>query len=82
MWWCSIRLRPIEYYPITARYYPKYKSYYLRTRYSTGIVEELEDYLFAYADYGRNEYEAKKIIDEFKEQQLKENVKTIAVNGY
>lgn len=72
----------IEYYPITGRYYPKYKSYYLKTHYSTGIVEKIEDYLFSYAEYGRNEDEAKKLIEKFKEQWLKENVKTIAVNGY
>jgi hypothetical protein len=72
----------IEYYPITDRYYPKYKSYYLQTRHSTGIVEKIEDYLFSFAEYGKNEDEAKKLIERFKEQWLKENVKTIAVNSY
>lgn len=30
----------IEYYPITDRYYPKYKNYYLSTDYNTGIVQK------------------------------------------
>ena len=72
----------IEYYPITDRYYPKYKNYYLKTNYSTGIVEKKEAFLFSYAGYGRNEDEAKKLIEKFKEQWLKENVETIAVIGY
>ncbi len=72
----------IEYYPITDRYYPKYKSFYLKTNYSTGIIEKKVDYLFSYAEYGRNEQEAKSLIEKFKEQYLKENVKTIAVNDH
>lgn len=72
----------IEYYPITDRYYPKYKSFYLKTGYNTGIVEVKEPYLFAYAEYGSDEIEAMKIIERFKEQRLKENVKTIPVNDY
>jgi len=70
----------IEYYPLTDRYYPKYGKYYLRTRYNTGIVEQLEDYLFSCAEYGSTEEEANKLIELFKEQRLKENVKIIAVS--
>lgn len=67
----------IEYYPITNRYYPKYKKYYLRTNCNTGIIEQKESYLFAYADYGRDEDEAISIMQKFEEQQLKKNVETI-----
>ena len=69
----------IEYYPLTNRYYPKYDNYYLKTNWQTGIVETKEDYLFVYAGYGNTEEEAKKLIELFKEQQLKENVKTISL---
>lgn len=67
----------IEYYPLTGRYYPKYKDYYLKTHSFTGIVEKKEDYLFVFADYGDTEQQADKIIEKFKEQYLKENVQTI-----
>lgn len=67
----------VEFYPLTNRYYPKYKDYYLKTCWSTGIVETREGYLFAYADYGTTEEEADDIIRRFKEQWLKENVRTI-----
>ena len=70
----------IEYYPETGRYYPKYGDNYLDTRYMTGITEEVEDYLFAFADYSTTEKGAKRIIELFKEQQLKENVRTILVD--
>lgn len=67
----------IEFYPITNRYYPKYKKKYLRKSYSTGIVESIDEFLFPYADHGKSEEEAYRIINLFKEQQLKENVITI-----
>lgn len=67
----------IEFYPLTKRYYPKYRGDYLKKRYITGIVETLEPYLFSYADYGDTEEQADRIITEFKEQCLKENVVTI-----
>lgn len=67
----------VEFYPLTNRYYPKYKNYYMGTRWATGIVELKEDYLFSFADYGNTEAEADKLIAKFKEQQLKENVRTI-----
>ncbi|MDD4996467.1 MAG: hypothetical protein PHW15_03310 [Patescibacteria group bacterium] len=72
----------IEYYPLTDRYYPKYEKYYLKTNENTGIVEKKEDYLFSFADYGKTEEEANKLIELFKEQWLKKNVKTIKVNGF
>lgn len=64
----------VEFYPLTDRYYPKYKSFYLKTNYMTGIVEAMEPYLFMYAEYGKTEAEAEKIIERFKEHYLKENV--------
>ena len=67
----------VEFYPLTNRYYPKYKNYYLKKQWTTGIIEKLEAFLFTYADYGATEEEANKIIELFKEQQLKENVITI-----
>lgn len=67
----------LEYYPITDRYYPKYKNYYLKTNYYTGIVETKEYYLFPYAEYSKTKHGAEEIIEKFKEQILKENVKTI-----
>lgn len=67
----------IEYYPITKRYYPKYRDYYLQVNTSTGIVEKMEPYLFTWADHGETEKEAYKLITMFKEQRLKENVITI-----
>jgi len=71
----------IEYYPITDRYYPKYKNYYLKTFSCTGVVEKKEDFLFAYAEYFKSKDEAKKLIEKFKEQYLKKNVETITVNN-
>ena len=70
----------IEYYPKTRRYYPKYGDNYLKTRYMTGITEKVEDYLFVFADYSTTEEGAKRKIELFKEQQLKENVRTILVD--
>jgi hypothetical protein len=67
----------VEFYPLTNRYYPKWKSYYMITRSNTGITELIGDHLFAYAQYGDTEKDADEIIARFKEQQLKENVKTI-----
>ncbi len=71
----------IEYYPLTSRYYPKYGKYYLQKDFRTGIVDLNEAFLFSYADYGRTEQEADEIIELFKEQQLKENVKTLPVKN-
>lgn len=67
----------IEFYPLTNRYYPKYKDYYLKKVGNTGIIEPIEEYLFTFAKWGRTEKEADKIIEMFKEQRLKKNVVTI-----
>lgn len=67
----------IEHYPITNRYYPKYKNFYLQRDYKTGIVFKKEEYLFAFADNFKTEKDCYQIIELFKEQQLKENIKTI-----
>ena len=68
----------IEHYPITKRYYPKYNDYYyLKVNELTGIIEKKDAYFFSHADYGETEEEAKELIEKFKEQQLKVNVKKI-----
>ena len=67
----------VEHYPITGRFYPTYKGRYLQRSHITGIFESLDPFLFIYADYGRTEVQAWKIIQEFTEQQLKENVRVI-----
>lgn len=67
----------IEHYPLTNKYFPKYKNYYLQKHYLTGIVEAKEPFLFQYADSFRTEEGCYKLIELFKEQQLKENVETI-----
>lgn len=67
----------VEFYPLTKRYYPKYKNYYMMRNWQTGIIEPRESFLFVYADYSSTEEGAEKLIAEFKEQQLKENVRTI-----
>lgn len=67
----------IEYYPLTERYYPKYKSYYLYLSTVTGIIEKKEPFLFAFASYGKTQEEAEKFIVLFKEQRLKEGVVVI-----
>ena len=71
----------IEHYPLTGRYYPRYGNYYLNTNYSTGIIELTEYDLFVYADYSKTEKGAIEIINLFKEQYLKANVKTIPFNN-
>lgn len=67
----------IEFYPKTKRYYPNYGRNYLCTNNRTGIIEEKENYLFAFCDHSETEEGAKYIIELFKEQRLKENVITI-----
>lgn len=67
----------IEYYPATNAYYPKYKNWYLKKSIFTGIVELKEPFLFGYADSFSTEAQADRLIELFKEQQLKENVKVI-----
>lgn len=64
----------VEFYPLTKRYYPKYKRFYLSIDGPTGIIEKLESYLFPYADWGETEDDADKIIALFKEQWMNENV--------
>ena len=64
----------IEYYPLTNRYYPKHKQNYIKRNYLTGIYETMKPFLFSFADYGKTEEEALKIIKLFSEQYLKKNV--------
>ncbi len=70
----------LEYYPITNRYYPKYKQFYLLTDPNTGIINTKESCLFTFVDFATTREKAESIIDLFKEQQLKHNVKTIYLN--
>jgi hypothetical protein len=71
----------IDYYPESGRYYPMYNGGFLKKHYDTGIVDvRYEDWYIIYADYGPTERGAMKYITLYKEQQLKENVKRIAVD--
>lgn len=70
----------IEHYPITKRYYPKYKGSYLQLSKSTGITTLIEPFLFAYADHGETVEEAKKIIELYKEQWNKVGVVNIPLD--
>jgi len=67
----------VEHYPLTGRYYAKYKGDYLRKNKSTGIIELLEDYLFPYSNHFNSEEGAWELIELFKEHKLKVNVRTI-----
>ena len=67
----------IEYYPITKKYFPKYNGMYMNTFWVTGIIRE-ESFMVV-ADSFKTEAAALEHIEKFKEQQLKENVKTIPV---
>lgn len=67
----------VEFYPITKRYYPKYKEYYMRRNNYTGIIEPKGEHMFVWADYSETLEGAESLIEEFKEQQLKENVTVI-----
>lgn len=62
----------IEYYPLTGRYYPLYKGYYLRQDNPTGIVRT-ETALF-FATECNSEAGAKRIIDCYYEQRFKKAV--------
>ncbi len=62
----------IEYYPLTKRYYPKYKNSYIYRNSSTGIMETSS--FMAYSEYAYSEKDVDEIIKLFKEQYLKENV--------
>ena len=67
----------IEHYPESRKFYPKYKDLYLKTKYSTGIVQtENEMY---YAQSTTDEIGALRLIELYKEQKFKKNVATIKV---
>jgi hypothetical protein len=67
----------VEHYPETDRYYPTYRGHYIQRDYQTGIYELVKPFLFAYADCSMTEAGAWRIIDLFKEQRLKENVRIL-----
>lgn len=69
----------IEHYPITGRFYPKYRGDYIQRNSDTGIYGLLGEHLFAFADYGTTEQNAQEIIRMFKEQRLKDGVIKIKV---
>ena len=66
----------IEYYPQTNKYFPKYGDKYLERIYPTGIVTTQKLHLIEYAKSFDTKEAAERFIELFKEQQLKENVKT------
>lgn len=63
----------IEHYPMTNRYYPKYDDYFLYKDPDTGLYR-MSGYM-PYSEYSETLEGAKKIIDEYKELQLKEGIK-------
>jgi hypothetical protein len=69
----------IEHYPLTERYYPKYKSYYMCKEGSTGIISHKGEHMFPFALYSPTQEGAISIIERFKEQQLKNNINIINV---
>jgi len=75
----EIALFSIEHYPLSNKYYPKYKKGYINRNYSTGILGIKDSFEWASVLYFSDEESARKIIEEFKEQEFKETVKTIKV---
>lgn len=69
----------IEFYPLTKRYYPKYKNEYLKKEHATGIISAKETYLFEYCDYFSTEQDAKEFIELAKEHMFKKNVHKIVL---
>jgi hypothetical protein len=69
----------IEHYPLTKRYYPKYKDKYLIKEYTTGIIKSQDDYLFKYSDHFDTEQKARNFIELAKEHIFKKNVHKIIV---
>lgn len=67
----------VEHYPLTGRFYPKYKNKYLIDHYDTGIISITGDHMFPFTLYGETENGADLIIERFKEHQLKETVRVI-----
>ena len=67
----------IEYYPLTGKHFPKYGENYLSKYEITGIVEVKKPYLFPYVTSFRKMESALALINLYKEQRLKENVKII-----
>jgi len=65
----------IEHYPLSNRYYPKYKDNYLQKKSSTGVIGVAS--FFEYSDHFTNEQDARSYIEKAKEHMLKTNVVTI-----
>jgi hypothetical protein len=69
----------IEHYPLTNRYYPRYKGFYLKRDYHTGIIEKMDPYLFAYSNNFSTERDARNFIELAKEHMIKVNVTKITI---
>lgn len=67
----------IEFYPLTNKYFPKYLDYFLYKDSTTGIVDTTTLMVITYSF--NSEDKAKELINLFKEQSLKENIKIINV---
>ena len=67
----------IEHYPESRKFYPRYKNFYLKKEYSTGIVKTVDEMRWGQASI--SEISALRIIELFKEQKFKKNVTTIKV---
>ena len=67
----------VEHYPETGRFYPTYRGSYIKRCHDTGIYEFKQPFLFMYADFGKSESDAWKIVDLVREQRLKQNVRVL-----
>jgi hypothetical protein len=65
----------IEHYPLSGNFYPKYKQYYLYTKYDSGAIELREDNI--YAQCFESERSARAYIELAKERLFKSNVRII-----
>jgi hypothetical protein len=70
----------IAHYPITGRFYPKYKNKYIHKQSFSGLYDIWEWDTIEVATYSESEQGAMEIIRVFKEQYLKVGTKTIKVN--
>lgn len=67
----------IEHYPLTNRYFPKYKSGYMSTNPDTGYITTKNDLERVFSwDIKHSREDALNVIEKFKEQKFKLNVKT------
>ena len=67
----------IVHFPLSGKYYPQYKGYWLQKVYTTGVIRT-EDF-FPVVDGFKTEAEVRKFIELFKEHQLHKNIEIINV---